>query len=123
MDLRIQRHAGSRGELRHLFALAEDSAAALDAYIDAGTVLVATVGDAVVGHVQLTPTDEGRTGMVVATAAADVGNLRFYQRQGFRLRSIERDAFSAEAGYHGEVIDGIPLRDRVWLDRPVGAAS
>jgi hypothetical protein len=54
--------------------------------------------------------------MIVATAAADVGNLRFYQRQGFRLRSLERDAFTVATGYQDEVIDGIPLRDRVWLD-------
>jgi ribosomal protein S18 acetylase RimI-like enzyme len=53
----------------------------------------------------------------VATAAADVGNLRFYQRLGFRLRSIERDAFSVSTGYPVDLhIDGIPLRDRVWLD-------
>jgi GNAT superfamily N-acetyltransferase len=58
----------------------------------------------------------GRT-LLVATAAADVGNLRFYQRQGFRMRSVERDAFTPATGYPpGIVIDGIPLRDRVWLD-------
>ena len=61
------------------------------------------------------------TEMVVATAAADVGNLRFYQRQGFRLRSVERDAFGPATGYPPELqIDGIALRDRVWLDRTVG---
>ena len=53
----------------------------------------------------------------VATAAADVDNLRFYQRTGFRLRSVERDAFTTAAGYPaGIAIDGIELRDRVWLD-------
>lgn len=63
---------------------------------------------------------EGGTAMLVATAAADVGNLRFYQRQGFRMRSVERDAFTPAAGYPpGTRIDGIELRDRVWLDRPV----
>lgn len=63
---------------------------------------------------------EGGTAMVVAIAAADVGNLRFYQRQGFRMRSVERDAFTPAAGYPpGTRIDGIELRDRVWLDRPV----
>lgn len=63
---------------------------------------------------------EGGTALLVATAAADVGNLRFYQRQGFRLRSIQRDAFTPAAGYPpGTRIDGIELRDRVWLDRPV----
>ena len=61
--------------------------------------------------------------MVVATAAADVGNLRFYQRQGFRFRSVERDAFGPESGYPpGLEVDGIALRDRVWLDRAVGPA-
>jgi hypothetical protein len=59
--------------------------------------------------------------LAVATAAADVGNLRFYQRLGFRMRSIERDAFTEATGYPpGIAIDGIELRDRVWLDRDVG---
>jgi ribosomal protein S18 acetylase RimI-like enzyme len=58
------------------------------------------------------------TRVLVATAAADTGNLRFYQRQGFRLRRIERDVFAPEAGYPpGLIVDGIPLRDRVWLDQ------
>jgi len=57
------------------------------------------------------------TTVEVATAAADVGNLRFYQRCGFRLRTVERDAFTPAGGYPAEtVIDGIELRDRVWLD-------
>jgi GNAT superfamily N-acetyltransferase len=65
-------------------------------------------------------TSEDANLLLVSTAAADPGNLRFYQRQGFRLRSVERDAFSEEAGYPpGLEIDGIELRDRVWLDRPI----
>ena len=39
--MRIERHTGPRSELRALFELAEDSAAELDGYIDAGEVLVA----------------------------------------------------------------------------------
>jgi GNAT superfamily N-acetyltransferase len=67
---------------------------------------------------------ESVTTIVVATAAADVGNLRFYQRQGFRMRSVERDAFTPATGYPpGLLIDGIELRDRVWLDRAVLASS
>jgi GNAT superfamily N-acetyltransferase len=63
----------------------------------------------------------GRATLLVATAAADVGNLRFYQRAGFRMRSVERDAFTPATGYPaGIVIDGIELRDRVWLDLDVG---
>ena len=56
--------------------------------------------------------------MLVATGAADVGNLRFYQRLGFRMLRIERDAFTPATGYpDGIEVDGIPLRDRVWLSR------
>jgi ribosomal protein S18 acetylase RimI-like enzyme len=61
--------------------------------------------------------EESRSTLLVATAAADVDNLRFYQRLGFRMRSIERDAFTAATGYDPETsVDGIELRDRVWLD-------
>ncbi len=60
----------------------------------------------------------------VATAAADVGNLRFYQRLGFRMRSVQRDAFTESTGYPSGIrIDGIPLRDRVWLDRHIGPVA
>ena len=63
---------------------------------------------------------EGVSTILVATATADIGNLRFYQRQGFRMRSVERDAFTPATGYPpGLLIDGIELRDRVWLDRVV----
>jgi GNAT superfamily N-acetyltransferase len=146
---------GSRDSLRPLFELAEDSAAELDAYIDAGRVLVATSDREIIGHLQLTGTGDPRqaeiknmavrenrqgqgigrrliqaaielaaaesvTTILVATAAADIGNLRFYQRQGFRMRSVERDAFTPATGYPpGLLIDGIELRDRVWLDRVV----
>ncbi len=62
----------------------------------------------------------GSSTLLVATAAADTGNLRFYQKQGFRLRSVERDAFTEASGYPDPiVIDGIELLDRVWLDRPI----
>jgi ribosomal protein S18 acetylase RimI-like enzyme len=62
-------------------------------------------------------TAESASAVVVATAAADIGNLRFYQRQGFRMLAIERDAFTPATGYpDGIRIDGIDLRDRVWLD-------
>jgi GNAT superfamily N-acetyltransferase len=61
---------------------------------------------------------DGARTLLVATAAADIGNLRFYQRLGFRMRRIERDAFTAAEGYpEGLTVDGIPLRDRVWLSR------
>jgi GNAT superfamily N-acetyltransferase len=144
--MRIQLHTGEREALRPLFELAEDSRAELDAYIDAGEVLVAVEGGERVGHLQLVgdeiknmavvETQRGRgvgRALVaaaierareeriellrVATGAADTGNLRFYQRLGFRMRSIERDAFTPAHGYPpGIEVDGIELRDRVWLD-------
>jgi lactoylglutathione lyase len=65
---------------------------------------------------------EGHSTLAVATAAADVGNLRFYQRVGFRMRSVERDAFTPSAGYPEKtMVDGIRLQDRVWLDLDVSA--
>jgi GNAT superfamily N-acetyltransferase len=55
--------------------------------------------------------------LIVSTAAADTGNLRFYQRQGFRMSEIVRDAFTPSNGYReGMMVDGIPLRDQVFLD-------
>ena len=66
----------------------------------------------------------GGTKLLVATAAADIGNLRFYQRQGFRMRAIERDVFTPAAGYPpGLATDGIAVRDRVWLDRSIEHAD
>src|SRR4051812_7947781 len=144
----VERHTGPRADVRPLFEEAEDSPAALDAYLDAGEVLVAKAGDRVVGHAQLVDGGaelkslavaaswrgrgigrslveaaadlaraQGLSALTVSTAAADTGNLRFYQRLGFRLRAVDRDAFTPAAGYApGTVIDGIELRDRVWLD-------
>ena len=91
--IRLAWYDGDRQALRPLFTEAEDSEQQLDAYINEGRVLVAWLGEHPVGH---------------------------YQRCGFRLSTIERNAFTPEAGYPDQiVIDGIPLRDRVWLDRPV----
>lgn len=54
--------------------------------------------------------------LLVATAAAGIGQLRFYQRLGFRMLRVERDAFGPHNGYpEGIVLEGIPLRDRVWF--------
>lgn len=75
------------------------------------------VGHALVAEAVALARRDGRSRLVVATAAADIGNLRFYRREGFRMRSIERDAFTAANGYASAMIDGIELRDRVWLDR------
>jgi lactoylglutathione lyase len=55
--------------------------------------------------------------VTVTTAVADVDNLRFYQRCGFRASSIERDTFTPEAGYQpGLSAHAIPLRDAIRFD-------
>jgi GNAT superfamily N-acetyltransferase len=66
---------------------------------------------------------EGHAVLAVATASADIGNLRFYQRLGFRMRRIERNAFTEATGYEPQDVDGIPLRDRVWLDLDLRTAD
>jgi len=60
----------------------------------------------------------GATRVILATATADVGILRFYQRCGFRMTHVVRDAFSAFQGYPpGIEVDGIPMLDQVWFER------
>jgi len=60
----------------------------------------------------------GAARVVLATATADVGALRFYQRCGFRMTHVVPDAFGAAQGYPpGLEVDGIPLRDQVWFAR------
>ncbi|MFJ9539685.1 GNAT family N-acetyltransferase [Streptomyces sp. NPDC101225] len=156
-EVTVEWYDGPRERLRPLFELAEDSPTQLASYIEDGRVLVALRGTEVVGHLQLTETDEAgtleiknmavrddvqRTGvgarlvhravdlvaresgrrLLVATAAADIGNLRFYQRMGFRMESVERDAFTPRTGYApGTVVDGVELRDRVRLDHRIRA--
>jgi ribosomal protein S18 acetylase RimI-like enzyme len=62
--------------------------------------------------------DEGVRRVWVGTASADIDNLGFYQKLGFRMHAIERDVFSAERGYPTELwVEGIRVRDRVWFDR------
>lgn len=76
------------------------------------------VGRALVEAAVALASAEWRSTLVVGAAAADVGNLRFYQRLQFRIRSIEPDAFTEANGYApGIEIGGVPLRDRVWLAR------
>lgn len=59
--------------------------------------------------------------LIVSTACCDIDNLRFYQRQGFRMRHIVRDAFVPANGYMaGTFVDGIELRDQVVLDFDLG---
>jgi GNAT superfamily N-acetyltransferase len=75
------------------------------------------VGRALVEHAAERARGRGASRLLVSTAAADTDNLRFYQRTGFRMLRVDRDVFGPDQGYDGIVIDGIPLRDQVWLDR------
>jgi len=78
------------------------------------------VGRALVDAAVRHAAEAGRSTMVVATATADTGNLRFYQRVGFRMTSVEPDAFTPATGYPEPIdIDGIELRDRVWFSRTI----
>jgi GNAT superfamily N-acetyltransferase len=59
----------------------------------------------------------GAARIVLATGAADVGNLRFYQRCGFRMTHVVPDVFGPQNGYPDPIwIDGIMLRDQVWFE-------
>jgi GNAT superfamily N-acetyltransferase len=74
------------------------------------------IGTRLVTHAIDVSRVSGHTHMVVGTAAADIDNLRFYQRRGFRLDRVEHDAFGPDTGYAGALtVDGIALRDRVWF--------
>jgi ribosomal protein S18 acetylase RimI-like enzyme len=144
----IESFAGTRSDLLHLFAQADDSLDEIKTYIDDGEVLVARRGEQLLGLVQSIATGQdweiksvavleseqgcgigtsliraalkvawssGAGRVLLATATADIQNLRFYQRLGFRMDRVERDVFSVERGYPSLEVDGIPLRDRVWL--------
>jgi GNAT superfamily N-acetyltransferase len=60
----------------------------------------------------------GASRVILATATADVGNLRFYQRCGFRMTRVVPDAFGPDQGYPpGIEVDGIPMLDQVWFEQ------
>jgi len=74
------------------------------------------IGTALVGAALNRACAAGGGRVVVSTATVDIDNLRFYQRLGFRMDRIERDAFSAERGYHDDLrVDGVRVRDRLWF--------
>ena len=77
----------------------------------------AGIGRDLVAAVVASCRERGGRRLIVSTAAASVGTLRFYQRQGFRMYRIVQDAFGPSNGYpDGLLIDGIPLRDQVFLE-------
>jgi hypothetical protein len=55
---------------------------------------------------------------LLATATADIGSLRFYQRCDFRMTRVVQDAFGPARGYPpGIEVDGIPMLDQGWFER------
>jgi ribosomal protein S18 acetylase RimI-like enzyme len=78
-----------------------------------GTGLGRRLVEAALAHARA----RGAARVVLSTGAADTALLRFYQRRGFRFVAVERDVFVPAAGYPADLqVDGIPLRDQVWLD-------
>ena len=72
------------------------------------------IGRALVSRVLAICRDEGARALTVTTATADIDNIRFYQRCGFRATSIERNTFTEAKGYPPELeADGIPVRDSI----------
>lgn len=68
----------------------------------------------------------GLARLIVATATVDISNLRFYQRHGFRMYRIVQDAFSESKGYRHQAVDGMVLRDQVFLEftcEPISSSS
>jgi lactoylglutathione lyase len=134
--VRVQRYTGDRRELRALFAIASDDVVGHLQLLDnhdtseIKNMAVAAahrgrgVGRRLLGAAIDLSRAKGHSTLEVATAAADVGNLRFYQLAGFRMRKVERDAFTPDVGYPaGMVVEGIKLRDRVWLDLDLSAQN
>ena len=80
------------------------------------------VGRALVERALATCRVEHAGAVAVTTAVADIDNIRFYQRCGFRASAIERDVFTTAAGYSpGLSAGGIPVRDAIRFDLSLDA--
>lgn len=73
------------------------------------------VGQMLVGRAIAVCRQEDVATLILSTSPADARVLHFYQRLGFRLARVVRDVFTPDAGYAPVEIDGVPLRDQVWL--------
>ena len=61
--------------------------------------------------------DRSGNRLVAATPSSDLDALGFYQRLGFRVLRVDRDAYGPEHGYPDSLVaNGIRVRDRVWLE-------
>jgi ribosomal protein S18 acetylase RimI-like enzyme len=76
------------------------------------------LGSWLVAHVCQRLRTSGIRRAVVGTGNSGMRQLAFYQRLGFRLERIERDAFTPARGYPADLSEnGIPTRDMVWMER------
>jgi N-acetylglutamate synthase-like GNAT family acetyltransferase len=68
--------------------------------------------------------EEGVQTVTVTTATADLDNVRFYQRCGFRATTIEQDVFTEAKGYPPQLeANGIPVRDSITFTLLLDAAA
>ena len=68
--------------------------------------------------------DEGARMVTVTTATADLENLRFYQRCGFRATAITHDVFTEAHGYPPQLeANGIAVRDSITFTLLLDAAA
>jgi GNAT superfamily N-acetyltransferase len=82
------------------------------------------VGRRLIEHALSVCRDEHVRALTLITALADIDNLHFYQRCGFRASSIEPDAFTPQRGYPEDLeVDGIPVRDAIRFLRVLSTAE
>jgi ribosomal protein S18 acetylase RimI-like enzyme len=79
------------------------------------------IGRALVERAVAVSRADGASAVTVTTATADVENVRFYQRCGFRAAAVEQDAFTPAKGYSPDLaVDGVPVRDAIRFDLELG---
>lgn len=78
------------------------------------------IGSALVQAVRSAAKDAGCTRLWLITTNDNMPALRFYQRQGFVLAALHRDALAVSRRLKPQIpllgLDGIPLRDEIELE-------
>jgi len=134
--LRIVVHEGSRRGLWPLFQLADDSPMAIVDSLGHSQVVPVEPGVFELRSLAVVPVrrrqglgtrlvarsvslvrDRSGKRLIAGIPTAKLDVLGFFQRLGFRLVRVERDAYGPEHGYSEELVaNGIRVRDRVWLE-------
>lgn len=85
------------------------------------------IGTALLGAVKAEAQQRACGRLWLVTTNDNLPALRFYQRRGFCLVALHRDALAASRKLKPEIpsigIDGIPLRDELELEFPLGAST